>query len=65
MTLREGRHHQWRVFFTAADEDMVGVQWRDEPISDDELAEWRHQFVCDVWVERREIICGPPVRLDR
>lgn len=56
-------HVQWRVMFTKADPGAVGVQWRDEPVTASELAEWREHLICDIWAERRVVQYGEPERV--
>lgn len=56
---------QWRFMFASAHPDMLGVQWRDESPTQEEVAEWEEDFIPGaVWVEKRWITEGDPFRVE-
>jgi hypothetical protein len=56
---------QWRFMFASAHPDIVGVQWRNEPPTQEEVAEWDEDFRPGaVWVERRWVTEGAPTRVE-
>lgn len=52
---------QWRFFWPSADPEMGGAQWRNQPPSSEEVAEWREDLL-NVWVETRTVVYGQPSR---
>lgn len=54
---------QWRFMWRHAVGDENGAAWRDTPPSTEEIAEWHEDMApLTVWVEKREIVEGTPVR---
>lgn len=57
------QREQWRFMWCHAIGDENGAQWRDEPPTQEEIAEWLVDFRPGaVWIERRTILEGEPQR---